>query len=96
MYVCMCMRVCVCVYMCVRVCVCIRIHIERQHTHNIKLSKHPSRPTSTNLNINTTFHEVKDEANFRYANSEIQTRSVVQHATARPRKCPNTITHTLN
>ena len=37
-------------------CVCLRIYIEKQQAPNINVSKHPLRPTSTNLNINTSIH----------------------------------------
>ena len=33
-----------------------RVHIKRQQAQSIKIAKHPSRPTSINLNTNTTIH----------------------------------------
>jgi len=43
-------------YVCVHVRVCFGIHIERQQAQSINRSKHPLRPTSINININTTIH----------------------------------------
>ena len=44
------------IYVCVFVCVCSRVHIKRQQAQIINISKHPSRPTS--INLNTTIHTV--------------------------------------
>jgi len=38
------------------VCVFFRVHIKRQQAQSINISKHPLRPTSINLNTNTTIH----------------------------------------
>ena len=41
-----------CVSVCV--CVCVRVHSKRQQAQSINISKHPSKPTS--INLNTTIH----------------------------------------
>ena len=35
---------------------CFRMLTEKQQALSINISKHPSRPTSINLNLNTTIH----------------------------------------
>jgi len=48
--------VCACVRACACACVCFRVHIKRQQAQSSNISKHPSRPTSINLNTNTSIH----------------------------------------
>jgi hypothetical protein len=43
-----------CVCVCVCMCVCFRVHSKRQQAQSINISKHPSKPTS--INLNTTIH----------------------------------------
>ena len=52
--VCVCIYMCVCVYIYMCVCVCFRVHSKRQQAQSINISKHPSKPTS--INLNTTIH----------------------------------------
>jgi len=48
------MEECKYVCVCVCVCVCFRVNIKRQQAQSINISKHPSKPTS--INLNTTIH----------------------------------------